>query len=370
MSTGTDQSNVGRQDHRRGLIVGLGASAGGLEAFKRFFRAMPADSGMIFVLAQHLDPSQKSLVAELLNSQTNMPVVEGVDGVEIEPNHVYTIPPNTYMEVDHGRLRLTKPIDRHGRRMAVDELFISLSRSESYLPVGVIFSGTGSDGTSGLRAIRAAGGLTIAQEPRTAGHSGMPQSAIDSGVVDLVLAIEAMPKALRSFADNPFIRGTAELSSSEQGGDSLETITKLLKDREGFDLNCYKESTARRRILRRVGLSDLGSLTEYVDTDRDDNDERRELLRDLLINVTQFFRDPEAFQVLDREVIAEMIERLPPDESFRAWVAGCATGEEASRWESCCSKPAEPGMPPGRFKSSPLMSTKTPFESPDAACIP
>ncbi len=290
---------------------------------------MPNGSGMAFILVQHLDPVHKSEIASLLGRCTKMTVLEASNGVQVEPNHVYVIPPNHALTIRKGKLRLSKPAEPHGKRMPIDVFFQSLAAECQERGIGVIFSGTGSDGTLGLRMIKAAGGLTIAQDPQTAEHEGMPRSAIAGGV-DLVLSVPDMPTALIKYARHPYLRGPIEPGTvSEEGRDQFQSILSLLKTRAKFDFGSYKRGTLGRRVQRRMSLRHVIRVEDYLDLLRRDGDEVDALLKDLLICVTHFFREPEAWKVLQEQAIRTLIADKNEDQAIRIWAPGCATGEEA-----------------------------------------
>lgn len=311
-------------------VVGIGASAGGLEALKQFFTAVPADSGMAFVLVQHLDPTHESLMADLLAKYTKMPVTQVVDGREVEPNSVYVIPPNHYLTLRDGSLRLSPPTERRGMRMPIDHFLRSLAESLGEKAICVILSGTGSDGTLGLREVKAHGGMTVVQEPSTAQYNGMPASALATGLVDCCLPVEAMPEALLRYASHPYVRGTgtAERKAADSG-DQLTAAIALIRSRTGHDFRHYKKGTLGRRITRRMSLATVESMGEYLKFLRSSDEEVHKLVRDLLIGVTSFFREPQAFETLISHIVPALVERARPDEAIRVWVPGCASGEEA-----------------------------------------
>ncbi|OYY67040.1 MAG: SAM-dependent methyltransferase [Burkholderiales bacterium 28-67-8] len=314
------------------LIVALGASAGGLEAYEQFFRVMPVDSGYAFVLVQHLDPRHASLLTEILQRSTTMPVVEAVDQMELLPNRVHAIPPNRDMLVMQGRLRLHLPLEPHGQRMPIDSFFRSLASDQGDRAVGIILSGSGSDGTLGMRAIFGAGGLCLVQDPDTAKFAGMPQSALHAGYVNQVLRIDKMPQALHAAAQMlPARRTSAVSSSSGAAADpaGVDRILALLRSATGHDFSQYKKQTIGRRIERRMAQHLTTSTEVYARYLQQQPQELKALFRELLINVTSFFRDPEAFDALKREVLPAMIQAKSADLPLRIWVAGCSTGEEA-----------------------------------------
>ncbi len=306
-------------------IVGIGASAGGLEAFEQFFRKTPPDSGMAFVLVSHLDPSHVSILTEILQRTTNMPVVEAQDQMKVAPNSVYAIPPNRDMAIFHGTLQLSVPDQPRGLRMPIDAFLRSLAEDRGEQAIGIILSGTGTDGTLGLRAILGAGGVSLVQEPATAKYDGMPNSAIQSGYATHVLPVEKMPEALLSgirALNQPPVAPT-----TVTGG--LNRILMQLRSATGHDFTQYKKSTIGRRIERRMSMHDIEDKEVYARYIKEHPPEAQALFKELLINVTNFFRDPEAFVALKQEILPQLFADKPEGYIFRVWVAGCATGEEA-----------------------------------------
>lgn len=311
-------------------VVGIGASAGGLAAFRRFLNAMPADSGMAFVLIQHLDPDHESMMADLLTKYTEMPVRQADEQVRIQPNHVYMIPPNKFLKIADGGLFLEEPVKQRGVRMPIDHFFRSLAEDRGQRAVGVILSGTASDGSIGIKEIKAAGGMTMVQRPDSAEYDGMPRNAVATRAVDFVASIEEMPDILLKYADHPYLNGDDHpFSLDESEPDQFRNILNLLRAYTDYDFRCYKKTTLTRRIQRRMGLKHIESLSDYLKLLRKDGNEVRELFRDLLIGVTRFFRDKEAFALLEDEVVVPVIQESQPDETIRVWNPGCATGEEA-----------------------------------------
>lgn len=312
------------------MIVALGASAGGLEAYQHFFDAMPDDSGMAFVLIQHLSPSHQSSLTTLLSKHTKMPVVEVEEKMRIEPNHVHIIPPNRYLTLAGGVFHLQEPPDDLRVYLPIDLFFRSLAEDCEERAVAVVLSGTGSDGTNGVREIKARGGLTFAQRPETAGYDGMPASAIDSGFIDQVLTLEEMADALATRAQHPRLLGDNSASTLEGSvSENLQPILSLLRVRARQDFRAYKPGMLIRRIGRRMNLHGITDVAQYVKLLRDNPDELQQLGQDLLIGVTSFFREPDSFHALDQQVISKLVERKAPDEELKIWVPGCATGEEA-----------------------------------------
>jgi two-component system, chemotaxis family, CheB/CheR fusion protein len=311
-------------------IVGIGASAGGLEALESFFDALPPDTGLAFVVVQHLSPDFKSLMQELLSRHTSMAVHRVQEGLEIEPNSVYLIPAKAEMIVAGGRLHLTERDASEGLAMPIDVFLRSLAQDAGRQAVAVILSGTGSDGSRGLLAIHEEGGLVIAQSKESARFDGMPRCAVETGVVDAVLAPDEMPRAiLEHFSKHgpPLVLPPEPMPAGSDG--NSEIVFRLLQDEFGIDFRHYRPSTVSRRLERRLGLNRTDDLTGYVRRLRDDPAELQALYRDLLIGVTKFFRDQEAFQRLEREVIPPLLSSAATRGEFRVWIAGCATGEEA-----------------------------------------
>jgi two-component system CheB/CheR fusion protein len=311
-------------------IVGVGASAGGLEALQELFTAMPADSGMAFVVVQHFDPRHETLMPELLARHTPMPVSLVSDETRVETDHVYVIPPNATLTIDDCLLRVTKPDRARGRRSPIDSFFRSLAEDQGDDAVGVILSGTGTDGALGLKAVKEHGGLTLVQAPATARYDSMPRAALLTGMADAALPVQEMPARLQDH-----LRHIAELRGGGADGfrEELEShlvqISSILRRRTGHDFSRYKRSTLVRRIRRRMGEMRAESVGGYVAQLRQDPKEVDHLFHDLLIGVTHFFRDPEAFAVLARKVIPKLFEKKGLDGQVRVWVSGCATGEEA-----------------------------------------
>jgi len=324
------ESHVATAWARPGCVVGLGASAGGLEALEKFFNHVPPDTGMAFVVIQHLSPDFRSLMDELLARHTKLAIHRVEDAMLIEPNAIYLIPPKKEMIVSGGRLLLTDKDPSQGLTLPIDIFFRSLAQECGSRSVGVILSGTGSDGSRGIRAIHEAGGLVIVQDEDTAKFDGMPKSACDTGVVDLVLPPEAMPEALLRWMKHPLLKpeGDGELAGAVTV-DGLGEIFRLLRGEYGIDFSHYKPSTVSRRIERRLMLNQCLDLDHYVQQLCHDPGELNSLYKDLLIGVTKFFRDHEAFDRLQVEAIRPLLLKLRPEDEFRVWCAGCATGEEA-----------------------------------------
>lgn len=314
------------------LIVGIGASAGGLTAFQAFFAAMPADTGMAFVLVQHLDPDYDSALAEIIGDSTSMPVTKAVDGTVAAPNTVSVIPPNAILRIENGVLRVAAPETPTARRSSVDTFLVSLAQDQGENAVGIILAGYGSDGTIGISAIKECGGLTLS-EAAFDHHAkmGMPQSAVSGGFVDNILPVEGMPAALleyRTYKDS--VSGKLDPDTAESDLSAhLVTICSILHSRLGRDFGQYKTSTMLRRIRRRMQVLRISSPKEYADQLRQLPDEPQLLFREILIGVTRFFRDPAMFEVIAESVIGKLIADGDVDDAIRVWIAGCATGEEA-----------------------------------------
>ncbi len=310
-------------------IVAIGASAGGLEALSKFFSAMPAPTGLGFVVIPHLDPTHVSHLPELLRRHTPMPVAQAQDGAQVQADHVHIIPPNASLTIKRGVLRLGAAVARPGIPRPIDGFLRSLAEYQQERAICIILSGTGSDGTLGLKAIKAEGGLVMAHSPDTAEHDGMPRSAIATGLVDYVLAVEQMPEALLDYVEHAHLRGAPIAVAAGTRPDPLHPILALLSTREGHDFRLYKKPMLLRRIQRRMGLNRIAALGDYCQYLRDTPAEIKALAKDLLIGVTEFFREPEAWAVLKQEVVPQLVAAKHPEAPIRVWVTGCATGEEA-----------------------------------------
>jgi len=311
-------------------IVGLGASAGGLEPLQQFLAGVPAGSGLAYVVVQHMDPTHKALLAELLQRATSMPVREAVNAQRIEPDAVYVIPPNSELTVLGGALHLAIPLQPRGQRLPIDVFFSSLARELGPRAVGVVLSGMGSDGTQGLEAISSQGGLTLAQQPDSAQFDSMPKSAIASACVDIVALPADMPERILGVTGRQPAPDTPPFESDADPASELETVLELLQDRTRHDFAPYKSNTQLRRIARRMAVHGIDSMTAYADFLRDNPQELDLLFKEMLIGVTSFFRDPEVWRELSDSVLPTLIERHSKDAGpLRAWVIGCSTGEEA-----------------------------------------
>jgi two-component system CheB/CheR fusion protein len=310
-------------------VVGIGASAGGLEPLSLFFDNLPRDTGMAFVIVQHLSPDFKSLMNELLARHTLLPIHLVEDGMTVEADHVYLIPAKKEMIVSGGRLLLSERERQQELTLPIDVFFRSLAQDYGNRAIAIVLSGGGSDGSRGIRHVHDAGGVVIAQDLETAQFDGMPKAAMETGVVDHVLRPEHMPRMLRERADRGAVTRQDTASGDLARPKGLDGVYRVLEAEFGLDFNHYKPSTVTRRIERRLGLTQAHSVDEYLTRLKTERAELDALYRDLLIGVTKFFRDPEAFALLEQEILPEMLQREPRNAPLRLWVAGCATGEEA-----------------------------------------
>ena len=306
-------------------IVGVGASAGGLEAFQTFLAAAPADGGLAYVLIQHLDPNHESMLAELLSRRTDMPVRQVSNGMGIEPNNVYLIPPNASLSIRDGALELSDFSEPRGFRRPIDVFFRSLANDQGANAACVVLSGTGADGSEGLRAVKEAGGLTLVQDPDTAKYDGMPKSAVATGLVDKILKVQEMPAAIRDY----FERGQAQVFQLPDFTDFLLQICDQLRRQLGHDFSQYKRSTMLRRIQRRMQVIGASDAEAYLNLLKANPGESELLFRDLLINVTCFFRDAEPFNYIRQEIIPELLKDKGAGDTVRIWTPGCSSGEES-----------------------------------------
>src|SRR6202166_2855914 len=312
-------------------IVGIGASAGGLEAFSELLRYLPEKTGMAFVLVQHLDPKHDSALQEILARTTKIPVTEVTQGVVVQPDHVYVIPANTNLTIKNGMLQLGSRVMTRGQHMPINDFFRSLADGAGPQAIGVVLSGTASDGTEGCRAIKAAGGITFAQDEESAKFDGMPRSAVDAGCIDFILSPKDIARELGGIAQHPYVaRAAAGEMGVAQGmvGSELNALFGLLRDSSGVDFTNYKHATLQRRIRRRMVVHKIETLKDYLRFIGKKPEELDDLYRDLLIHVTGFFREPETFLALRKNVYLKLFEGRKPDNPIRIWVAGCSTGEE------------------------------------------
>ncbi|HEY4321537.1 MAG TPA: CheR family methyltransferase [Gemmatimonadales bacterium] len=314
----------------RPIVVGIGASAGGLAALQALFAGLPADTGLAFVVVSHHDPARPTLLSDLLNSQSPFSAQLAVDNVKLEANQIYVVPADSLARLEHGHLRLTVAPRREDRRAPIDRFFAALAHAQGAATIAIVLSGLDSDGALGLKAVSEAGGLTIAQEPETAEYPGMPLSALDSGAVDYTLAPEQIGGELIAYLRYRRATSTAqEAAQQETIRTILPEVCAALLARSGHDFHHYKHSTLIRRILRRLHVLQIASAREYVERMQQDPSEADQLLKELLINVTAFFRDPDAFDALSRRIIPKFFQNVSQGQGVRIWVPGCATGEEA-----------------------------------------
>lgn len=313
-------------------IVGIGASAGGLAAFEAFFSGMPTltDPGMAFVLVQHLAPDHKSILTGLIQRYTRMQVFEVEDGMVVKPNCAYIIPPGRDMAFLNGSLQLLEPSAPRGQRLPIDFFFRSLAQDQRERAICVVLSGTGSDGTLGVRAIKGEGGMVMVQKPDTTEYDGMPCSAIATGLVDYQLAPAEMPAQLMAYATHAFGMSHQQMTPPAViAENSLKKIFILLRAQTGHDFSQYKPSTINRRIERRMAVNQIGALIDYIKYMQKTPVEVEALFRDLLIGVTNFFRDPDIFKIVEETIIPDLFTGKLPGSTIRVWSAGCSTGEEA-----------------------------------------
>lgn len=313
-------------------IAGIGASAGGLAAFEAFFSGMPADSdpGMAFVIVQHLAPDHKSILSELIRRYTRMQVFDVEDGMRVQENCAYIIPPNRDMAFLNGTLQLLEPTAPRGQRLPIDFFFRSLAHDQHERAICIVLSGTGSDGTLGVRAIKGEGGMVMVQKPDSAEYDGMPRSALGTGLVDYELSPAEMPEQLIKYVTHALGKPPKSSSISEpDNNNALNKIFVLLRSQTGHDFSMYKPSTIYRRIERRMAIQQIEKISGYVKFLQQTPAEIDALFRDLLIGVTNFFRDPEAFKALEKRVIPKLFTGKNHGTSIRVWTTGCSTGEEA-----------------------------------------
>jgi two-component system CheB/CheR fusion protein len=318
------------------IVVGIGASAGGLEAVSQLLEAMPVNTGMAFVVVQHLAPRHTSALPSLLGGVTSMSVVQVTDRMKIVGDHVYVIPPDRQMELTHSTLRLAPRPAGHAQYTPIDHFFRSMALHAGERAVGVVLSGTASDGSLGLKEIKAAGGITIAQDPKTAAYGGMPMAAVSTGAVDLVLPVSAIASHLQRIANHSYVRSAAQGWRSKDVKDSgfkadethMQRIFALLRAMRGVDFSLYKPPTIQRRIQRRMALQKIEEIEPYIRFLKENPGEVEALYQDILIQVTHFFREPDALNHLRKSVFPRLLHDRPDDSPIRIWIPGCATGEE------------------------------------------
>jgi two-component system CheB/CheR fusion protein len=330
-------------------VVAIGASAGGLEAFQHLLAKLPTDTGMAFLLVQHLNPRLESRLTDLLSKSTTMPVQEAAHDMELQPNHIYIIPPNSNLGVARGHLQVTPRGEGRGPHLPVDYLFRSLAEEQKARAIGVVLSGTGADGTQGICEIKAVGGITFAQDAQSSRYSGMPVSATNSGCVDFVLPPEQIAERLAEIGSHPYlVSETAPVIKQQQDGEAdYRRILTRVRSVTGVDFSQYRDTTIKRRILRRMALHSQQFIHEYAIQLDSDEAEVQTLYHDLLINVTSFFRDPQVFYALQELVYPAIVKEKAPRAPIRVWVPGCSSGQEAysiamSLVEFFDDKPARP----------------------------
>ncbi len=311
-------------------IVGIGASAGGLEAIEGFFTHMPSDTNIAFIIIQHLAPKYKSIMGSLLGNYTKMKILEVKDGMKVEPTCVYLNPPNKDVAIMNSTLHLIELTESRATRLPIDYFFRSLAEDQGEKAIGVILSGTGTDGSLGIKAIKGEGGMTMVQEEKQAKYGGMPRSAIDTGLVDYILPVEKMPEELMKYVKHPYLTEAKKvIAPGEQYRNYLEKIFMLIRTKTGHDFSDYKPNTTRRRIERRMAVHKINRIADYIRYIQQNPAEVETLYKDMLIGVTNFFRDPDAFCALKEKVITSILKNLKTDAPVRIWVPGCSTGEEA-----------------------------------------
>ncbi len=333
-------------------IVAIGASAGGLEALEQFLGNVPAGSDMAFVVIQHLDPDHKGMMPELLQRATTMPVTQARNRMKVEPGCVYVIPPKWDLSILHDCLYLLEPVAARGLRLPIDSFFRALADDRQDQAVCVILSGMGSDGALGLRAIKERGGLVAVQEPASAKFNGMPQSAIDTGLVDIVAPATELPQRIADTLHHVSRGGAGAMRQAVETlaqKSAFDKICILLRERTGNDFSLYKKSTVYRRVERRMGLHQIDGIAHYVHYLRENPQEIELLFKELLIGVTSFFRDPASWDALQTQVLPQLLAAYPAGATLRAWVAGCSTGEEAYTLAMAFREMQQKQKPAGRF---------------------
>jgi two-component system CheB/CheR fusion protein len=311
-------------------IVGIGSSAGGLEALEKFFAKMPPAPNIAFVVIQHLSPKHKSIMGTLLAKYTSMKIMEIENNMKVEPNCVYLTPPNRDVTIIKGILHLKEPLKMHGINLPIDIFFRSLSEDLKERAICIILSGTATDGTLGIKAVKGGGGIAMVQSPESAKYDGMPRCAISTGLVDFILPVEQIPGQLLSYIRHPYLEADKMPPGIEPHFKNyMQDVFALIESATGHDFSHYKQNTIRRRIERRMAVHQLEKVSEYVAYLRANRGEIDALYKDLLISVTNFFRDPDAFSAIKKQVSSYLLQTRAADAVFRVWVAGCATGEEA-----------------------------------------
>jgi two-component system CheB/CheR fusion protein len=324
-------SGIGRGATAGFPVVAIGASAGGLKALEGFFDTMPSNCGMAFVVVQHLDPKHVSLMTALLEKHTRMKVIHAEDGLKVQPNHVYVKPPGKEVVIRNRTLQLIEQKEKFRPQLPIDTVFRSLAEDLGEKAICVILSGAGSDGTLGLKAVKGAGGMAMVQDEKEAEYDGMPRSAISTGLADFILPVHRMAEELVSYLAHPFLEpeGIKDETADARFDRVIQKVLAVVRRVTGHDFSGYKRSTVRRRIGRRMAVHQITDVSHYGNYLRQTPAEVEELFKDLLINVTNFFRDPRAFEVIEKGVIPALFAQKDPDVPIRLWVPGCGTGEEA-----------------------------------------
>ncbi|MBF0288578.1 MAG: PAS domain-containing protein [SAR324 cluster bacterium] len=333
----TEIEQLRREEIKPSYYVGMGASAGGLEAIEDFFKKMPPESGLAFIIIQHLSPDYKSLMVQLLSKHTEMPIYRAEENMEVKKDSVYLIPPKKNLTIFHGKLLLSEQDHSKGINLPIDVFFRSLAEDQAENAIGIILSGTGSDGTRGVRAIKELGGMVMVQAEDSAKFDGMPRSAIDTGLADFILSPAEMPGQLVSFVKHPYASKSEFSEKLLTNEDGLTRIFSLLREKHKIDFTYYKPSTVIRRIERRISVNQIQELRDYVKYMESYPKEISNLYRELLIGVTNFFRDPDAFRLLAERWLPKLLEKEAGNE-VRFWVAGCSTGEEAYTLAIICQE--------------------------------
>ena len=331
MSEDIEEKLKGKISHNSSnfFYVGIGASAGGLDALQKFLSNIPEKSGMAFIIVQHLDPDHKSALTDILSRSTSMNVMEVEDGVQVQPDNVYIIPPDKDMSILNGKLQLMEPLEPHGQRMPINYFLTSLAEDQKEKSIGIILSGYGSDGTIGLKAIKANGGICIAQDPSTAGSDSMPTNAINTGLVEIILKPEEIPKKLISYTKSSHNILKKILKPEDKTIQALRKIFILIRNKTGQDFSQYKKSTVNRRIARRMNIHQIEEIPQYLRYLQENPHEIDLLFNQFLINVTHFFRkNSQAFESLKQGALNEIIKEKSDPDILRVWVPGCSTGEE------------------------------------------
>ena len=330
-SSSTDAQNSKKVSNKSPrFVVGLGASAGGLDSLEKFFKKMPPDNGLAFVVVQHLSPDYKSMMVELLSKHTRMKVQHAVDGSLINPDNVYLIPPKRQLTIDEGKLYLVEQATVSGINLPIDIFFRSLARDQENQAIAIILSGTGTDGTLGGRVVKEVGGYVLVQTPESAQFDGMPKSAIQTGIADSILPPENMPQEILRYVEHPYASSLRNKPPSSDEEDVLHRLLALLRQETGVDFTEYKSGSLLRRIQRRMGVIQISTLDEYLQYLSTNKTEGYFLHSELLIGVTRFFRDTEAFDKLSEKVLPELLKARKQNfqSPLRIWVSACSTGEE------------------------------------------